>query len=189
MLSENRQPFNTYGSGGGGDSIGFGDNTSNVQASSFANLQDFPRQHSAAVEVLASQFNDQTQYYQTVATSQPMINDPSFPPVAPVPSNAPESRRSPVHPGYQLSLPEISQRVSVTSHPQNERTLPRPETAEPDAFAEAFQQYEISMKQVLVDTNNSKLAEAGNSLMQLSSWLLSNAVGLGKFIHDQSLIS
>ena len=56
------------------------------------------------------------------------------------------------------------------------------EQQEPEspAFDEAYSQYQEALKQTLENASKGKLVEAGQSLLEISEWLLSHASDLGE---------
>ena len=70
---------------------------------------------------------------------------------------------------------------------QSNAAAPNPEEAEAQdqdngAFDRAYVQYQEALKQTFENTREGRLAEAGQSLLEISEWLLRAASELGNLI-------
>lgn len=136
-----------------------------------------PRQ-TAAVEILSNQFGVQPQYYSASDASTPSVSA-TLPQGYQTPAyqqstqyNTPSALgRSTLVSSYPTATPEFGQSISSET----------PGVAEPEAdvAAENNDRFYRAIGETNNNTYRGMLVQAGSSLMQISNWLLSNAVSLG----------
>ncbi|KAI9850684.1 MAG: hypothetical protein M1838_005248 [Thelocarpon superellum] len=150
-----------------------------------------PRQ-SAAIEVLSTHFAAAPQFY--------MPTEPSISQGLSVPSpHAPPQFTS-----FSYSAPSLPARSALVSSyppamdPSSHHHQPAgppipggadvPSLGQPtSSYEDAYDQYQIALKRTFEHTRDGRLVEAGQSLLEISEWLLSHAVELGLVVDDQNL--
>ena len=148
------------------------------QASGFDPVQQYQPRHSAALEVLSSQFGV-PQYYNTAEPSSAAPQIPQayasahYQQQAPFQQSMPANRPSDSNP-YAAGVGEYSQ-LNMSSGPE-------PAEASQDAPAsdEPYKAYLESLRQTYQDTIEGRLVEAGRRLLELSDWLIGHANDLGQ---------
>ena len=146
-----------------------------------------PRQ-SAAVEVLSNQFGV-PQYFTPGAggnTTAPPAVPPQYPsaqyqqPIQyPPASGLDRSTLASTYPGMDPEFPQSSE-----AEPSEIQQRP------PDQYDVFYSQYQRALRVTNENAARGRLVEAGESLLEISEWLLGNAEGLGKLakvINDQGL--
>ncbi|EEQ32575.1 hypothetical protein McanCB56680_003592 [Microsporum canis] len=139
-----------------------------------------PRQ-SAAIEVLANQFGVPQYFPPDESTAgagasaqylSPQDQPPTFPQLPPV------SR-----PGVATSFAESMPGFNSTSgsEPQERQEATQQRSSDLD---EAYNRYQQTLKQAFYDIRAGRLANASDSMLEMSEWLLGNAVELG-LVRDQ----
>ena len=135
-----------------------------------------PRQ-SAAAEVLSNQLGV-PQYYNPSAsggTSTPAAVSPQYP-------------TAPYQQPLQYTSPADPERSSLVSpYPGMEPEFAQPPTTEsaqlqqrqPDRYDVFYNQYRRALRETNENTSRGRLVQAGESLLEISEWLLGNAEGLG----------
>ncbi len=133
-----------------------------------------PRQ-SAAIEVLSTQFGVPPYYASNEPTSAP---GPAVPqPYAPTQfltyPQPPSVGRASLGQSYPTGMAEFAQQGAT-------ELLERPELAqEPSSFDDAYNQYQNALRLTFENTRGGRLVEAGQSLLEISGWLLGHAEELG----------
>lgn len=138
-----------------------------------------PRQ-SAAIEVLSTQFGVPPYYASNEPTSAP---GPAVPqPYAPTqfltyPPPPPVGRPS-LGQSYATGMAEFAQQGApeLLEHPE----LAQEPSQEPSSFDDAYNQYQNALRQTFENTRGGRLVEAGQSLLDISGWLLGHAEELGE---------
>ena len=134
-----------------------------------------PRQ-SAAIEVLSTQFGVPPYYASNEPTSAP---GPAVPqPYAPTqfltyPPQASIGRPS-LGQSYPSGMAEFAQQGAPEVLEQQELAQ------EPSSFDDAYNQYQNALRQTFENTRGGRLVEAGQSLLEISGWLLGHAEELGE---------
>lgn len=143
---------------------------------SYGSLQSYPRQ-TAAIEVLSSQFAGASQYYVSGEPSSQMGSS-HHPPSSQF-SSPTYSQYSPAAQGlrYVPSLPN-----APPPPPHSEQVDDSEFTQQHHALDDAYNQYQNVLKRTFQNMRDGRLGEASTSLLNISDWLLSHAVELGKYI-------
>ncbi|EGD96344.1 hypothetical protein TESG_03794 [Trichophyton tonsurans CBS 112818] len=139
-----------------------------------------PRQ-SAAIEVLATQFGV-PQYFPPDESSggagpsaqylSPQDQSPGFPQLPPV-------SRAGVAASFAENMPGFNSTSGPDPQERQEATQQRS-----SGLDEAYNRYQQTLKQVFYDIKAGRLANASESMLEMSEWLLGNAVELG-LVRDQ----
>jgi len=138
---------------------------------------EFQPRQTPAIEVLTNQFGVPSQYYssgEVPSVSGPAVmshayQTASFQP--PMQYNPPNTLgRSTLASSYSTIPMDYTQAGSAEEHPE----------AEPDIAAETNDRYYRAIGETNHNTSRGMLVEAADSLMQISDWLLKNAVRLGR---------
>ncbi|KAK2811722.1 hypothetical protein FQN49_008432 [Arthroderma sp. PD_2] len=137
--------------------------------------------HSAAIEVLATQFGV-PQYFPpdeptggASASAQylsPQDQSPAFPQLPPV-----------TRPGVATSFAESMSGFNSTSGPESHERQDATQQRS-SGLDEAYNRYQQTLRQAFYDVRAGRLASASDSMLEMSEWLLGNAVELG-LIRDQ----
>ena len=151
-----------------------GDAYSALQAQQHAQQQQQQQQQqSAAVEVLSSQFAANPQFYMGADSAAPQTLGIPTQPAFPLPYPESAVGRGPDTQGFAPSLA-----------PQDTTTDVAPEQQQPAhaaaSYDDAYEQYRIALRQTFERTRDGQLDEAGQSLLEISEWLLTHAVELGE---------
>ena len=145
--------------------------------SPYDSVQQFQPRQSAAVEVLSTNFGVPQYYHPGEPTSAPgpgTIAQQYAPsqfqqPIQYQPSSS--QGRTTLQPAFPAGMADFSQPSAPdTSEQQN------PEASK---FDQAYNQYQEALKQTFENTRSSRLVEAGESLLEISEWLLGHAAELG----------
>ncbi|KAI5815987.1 hypothetical protein BZA77DRAFT_66365 [Pyronema omphalodes] len=185
-LQSRQQPFPTYGS-----DLNYS-TPSQPGNQPYAPMQSYPPRQNAAIEVLSSQFSGSTPYYVTGDSSTPVGASPAshhhqapsqFSSPAYSHYNSPASVRIPPH-AYTASIPELTQPAVAEPTTEDPDYAAQNQTA---ALDEAYAQYQTAIKRTFQNMRDGRLRDAGDSLLQLSEWLLTNAVELGLVRDEQEL--
>ena len=140
-----------------------------------------PRQ-ATAVEVLSSQFAGAAPFYMP-GTGEQNIAGPSqqagsqYSPLSYGPQN-PVVRPS-VTPSYQAGLGDSAQ-ATVAHSSLTGQQFGQGQGQGSSSYDDAYEQYQIALRRTFENTRNGQLVEAGQSLLEISEWLLSHAVELGR---------
>ncbi|KAI4129953.1 MAG: hypothetical protein LQ347_003558 [Umbilicaria vellea] len=155
------------------------------QQSPYESVSQYQPRQSAALEVLTTQFgvpqyfnpSEPTsaagpavpQQYASAQFQQPM----SYPPQQA--SLARSTNPSP----YQSSMADFAQPIASEVLEQQELAL------DSSSYDDAYNQYQNALKLTFENTRSGRLIEAGQSLLEISEWLLGHAVELGRptFVH------
>lgn len=142
-------------------------------------VQPYQPRQTAAIEVLANQFTVPQTYYESGPTSVPNSalpgqNVPSqYTPMS-YTTQSPVGRDS-LASAYATGMTDPTQSSPQGGYAQS--SYP----AQPDsALDTAYGQYQTELRRTFECVRDSRLAEAGNSLIHISDWLLGNAEALGK---------
>lgn len=140
-----------------------------------------PRQ-TAAIEVLSTQFGVPQYYNAGETTSAPE-------PPAMVQQYTPTQFHPPLlyHPSASIAQPTLASSFTPSMAdlaPPEAAAAPTPEEGEAQdqdsgAFDRAYAQYQEALKQTFENTRDGRLVEAGQSLLEISDWLLGAASELG----------
>lgn len=134
-----------------------------------------PRQ-SAAIEVLSTQFGVPPYYASNEPTSAP---GPAVPqPYAPTQfltyPPQPSIGRPSLGQSYPAGMAEFVQQGAPEVLEQQELAQ------EPSSFDDAYNDYQNALRQTFESTRAGRLVEAGQSLLEISGWLLGHAEELGE---------
>ena len=139
---------------------------------------------SVPTETLPHQYSD-SQYFNTGTaggTSTPAAVPPQYP-------TAPYQQPVQFTPQTELDRP-----TAVPHYPSTEPGLTQPAAPEPtdlqqrqsDRYEGFYNQYRRALRDTNENASRGRLIEAGESLLEISSWLLGNAEGLGEFLRNLS---
>jgi len=134
-----------------------------------------PRQ-SAAIEVLSTQFGVPPYYASNEPTSVPGPAVPqSYAPTQFVTyPHQPSVGRPSLGQSYPTAMAEFAQQGAPEVLEQQELAQ------EPSSFDDAYHQYQNALRQTFENTRGGRLVEAGQSLLEISGWLLGHAEELGE---------
>ncbi|KAI9837570.1 MAG: hypothetical protein M1819_007221 [Sarea resinae] len=160
------------------------------QQSPYDTVQPYhPRHSAAALEVLSTQFGVPQYFVQPgeatsaagpALPSQQSAASSQYPPLSYPPQNN-SSGRSSFGQSYASSgMPDLSQNSAPEALEQQD--LGGQGTSNYD---EAYNQYQGALKQTFENTRYGRLDEAGQSLLQISEWLLGHAEDLG-LVRDEA---
>ena len=141
-------------------------------------VAQYQSRQSVATEVLPHQFGDPQYYnpsaggststptavpqqYSTAPYQQPM----QYPPQS-------DLDRPTIIPQFPATEPEFAQPAAPDSSDSQQR--------QPDRYDEFYNQYRRALRDTNENASRGRLVEAGESLLEISEWLLGNAEGLGK---------
>lgn len=150
------------------------------QQSPYESVSQYQPRQSAAIEVLTTQFgvpqyfnpSEPTsaagpavpQQYASAQFQQPMTYPPQQASLA----------RSTNPSSYQSSMADFAQPIASEALEQQELTL------DSSSYDDAYNQYQNALKLTFENTRSGRLIEAGQSLLEISEWLLGHAVELGR---------
>jgi hypothetical protein len=139
-------------------------------------IPQYQQRHSAAIEVLTNQFGV-PQYF---ASGEPASSIPAA--QAPFVASQTEPMRYPPQtparrPSMQQSYDEMEYSPMGPSNPQEQQQQIVPAS---DNMEEAYTRYQQQLKMAFQAISAGRLAEAGEVIMNLSRWLLSNVAKLGE---------
>lgn len=145
--------------------------------SQYGPVPQYQPRHSVTAEVLSNDFGV-SQYYNPGAggrNSTPTAVIPQYP-TAPYQQQLPYSatadpERSTLVSPYPGTEPEAAQ-------PQTSASA-EPEQRQPDRYDVLYDQYRRVLRETNENASRGRLVQAGESLLEISDWLLSNAEGLG----------
>lgn len=151
-----------------------------VAAHSYNTIQSYPtHRQNAAIEVLSSQFGIPPYYVSEPHGSSSNVGTPHQQPQSQYYSQSSSPQRLPQT--YTSSIHELTQQPpisstisSTTEHTENSQQ------SQGRAFEEDYSRYQTALRGTFQHMRDGRLLEAGNSLLELSTWLLTNAVDLGK---------
>ncbi|KAL8643246.1 MAG: hypothetical protein Q9228_000140 [Teloschistes exilis] len=148
-------------------------------------VPQYPPRQSAALEVLSNQFGVSAQYY---PQNEPMgTSGPASPHQQYTPSQyhqtmsyqTPGGGRNTIPSSYPTAMAEYPQTSAVESV--------EPQETSSANYDEGYSRYQGALKQTFENTGKGRLTEAGQSLLEISEWLLSHAKELGLVSDDQTL--
>ncbi|KAL9605789.1 MAG: hypothetical protein Q9179_001022 [Wetmoreana sp. 5 TL-2023] len=148
-------------------------------------VPQYPPRQSAAIEVLTNQFGVPTQYYHQ---NEPMGASGQASPHQQYASSQYQQAisyqtagigRNTMSSSYPTGIPEFPQASAPEAVEQQEQ----PSTS----HDEEYNQYQQALKQTFENASKGRLVEAGQSLLEISEWLLGHAKELGLVSDDQSL--
>ena len=134
---------------------------------------------SIPTEALPHQLCD-PQYYNPGAggsTSTPTAIPPQYP-------TAPYQQAVQYTPQAELERPTVVSQYPSTEPDFTQPAAPEsadPQQRQPDRYDVFYSQYRRALRDTNENTSRGRLVEAGESLLEISEWLLGNAEGLGKF--------
>ena len=142
--------------------------------SSFDPVSQYNPRQSAAVEVLSTQFGV-PQYYSGEPTSA------SGPASVPYTSTHYQQYQQPTLSG-RATLPS-SYPVAMTDYTESAGpgVIDQPQSSQDANFTDEYNAYSQTLKQTFSDTQSGRLVEAGQSLLDISRFLLGHAIELGRF--------
>ncbi len=144
-------------------------------------------QHSAAVEVLSSQFAASGSFYvasdsPTVSTSGPSQHAAAqFASTPLMPGSS--SRGASFSHGYVGGLNSAQQTATQT------QAIAETSGRDTANFDQAYERYQLMLKRTFQSVHEGSLREAAQSVLELSDWLLSSAVALSMTPSNESLPS
>ncbi|KAI9782020.1 MAG: hypothetical protein M1816_002129 [Peltula sp. TS41687] len=182
---QRQQTFSQYGSG-----LMYGIPQQLPQSQSYDPVQPYQqRRRSTAIEVLSTQFAGVPSFY---APGEPTTATAATVPSQQAPtqftshqnfSQQSSSARSTLGPVYAPTMSEVQQ-IGAT----------QPMTTASSEFSQGtpnydadYGQYQTALKKTFENVRNGQLAEAAQTLLEISEWLLTHAVDLGLTRDDQSL--
>ncbi|KAK2796953.1 hypothetical protein FQN51_008919 [Onygenales sp. PD_10] len=151
---------------------------------SYEAVSHYPPRHSAAIEVLATQFGV-PQYFPSDEPTVAGVSD-QYLTAAQVQSTAYSQPASLTRATTATTLPEMMTdfHPSSAAEPIDNQEFPR----EPSSgFDDAYNQYQQALRQTFENTRAGRLAEASQSLLEISEWLLGNAADLGLLRDEEEL--
>lgn len=153
-----------------------------VAAHSYNAIQSYPaHRQNAAIEVLSSQFGIPPYYVPESQGSGSSVvtphqqNQSNYYTQASSPQRLPQSYTSSIHDLTQQQQPQQQPSSFESTAEDTENNQP----SQGGAFEEAYSQYQTALRGTFQNMRDGRLLEAGRSLLELSTWLLSNAVDLG----------
>lgn len=150
------------------------------QQSPYESVSQYQPRQSAAIEVLTTQFGVPQYFNPSEPTS---AAGPAVPqqyasaqfqqPMTYPPQQASLARSTNPSP-YQSSMADFAQPIASEALEQQELTL------DSSSYDDAYNQYQNALKLTFENTRSGRLIEAGQSLLEISEWLLGHAVELGR---------
>jgi hypothetical protein len=137
--------------------------------------QQFQSRQPAAMEVLSNMAVPQ--YYvsgEPTSTSISAVHSQQAPQYPSLPY---QQHGSLTRTGLSQSYGQIA---DLPSAPQEQMDEQEYDQAAASSFDDAYNQYQTALRRTFENTRNGILAEAGQSLMEITEWLLSHAVDLGE---------
>ena len=136
---------------------------------------------SAAIEVLSTQFAGVPPFYVPgEPTSASAATVPSQPAPSQFPSHTyaqqPTGARSSLAPVYAPAMSDVPQMGASQPVPTQDYGQSAPN------YDVAYGQYQNALKRTFQNIRNGQLAEAGQTLLEISEWLLTHAAELGKHL-------
>ncbi|WEW61951.1 hypothetical protein PRK78_007451 [Emydomyces testavorans] len=142
--------------------------------SPYDTVPHYQPRHSAAIEVLATQFGV-PQYYPADESAASESAHYLTAQVQQTPySQSPSASRSHVAP----SFPESMTGFNASGAPESLRTSEQPREIS-SGLEDAYNQYQQALRQTFENIRAGRLITASRSLLEMSEWLLGNAVELG----------
>ncbi|KZF22658.1 hypothetical protein L228DRAFT_268045 [Xylona heveae TC161] len=155
---------------------------------SYDPTQTYQPRQSAALEVLSTQFGVPQSYFVPgePASAQgsgltPQHASSQFPSLPYSQQTAADQRASVSQP-YSAGMPELSETATSEALEQQQNLA-----QEPSSYDEAYNQYQMALRQTFENAHHGRLVEAGQSLLQISEWLLGHAEDLGLVRDEQEL--
>ncbi|KAI9679074.1 MAG: hypothetical protein M1829_001744 [Trizodia sp. TS-e1964] len=172
------QQFPQYGS-----NIMYNVGQASTQNTSYDPVQQYSARQSA-IDALPTAFNASAQYFVGGESGSPsntaLPTQPPFPSLSYSQQQHPVSRSGLAQP-YSSGMGEIphSGPSDVLDEPDYVQAAPN--------YDDAYNQYQNALKRTFENTRNGHLTEAGQSLVEISDWLLSHAVELGLVRDEEEL--
>ncbi|KAI9677552.1 MAG: hypothetical protein M1817_006506 [Caeruleum heppii] len=144
------------------------------------------RRQSTAIEVLSTHFAGGPTFYMPSESAN--VRTPGSSQQTPTQFSSTSYLQGESSRGSSLSQTYATGSMGGVSHPAP--IAPATDSgsvAEPPNYDEAYDRYQVAVKRVFHCVHHGQLLEAGQLLLEISEWLLSNAVDLGLIIDDQDL--
>ncbi|KLJ11908.1 hypothetical protein EMPG_12937 [Blastomyces silverae] len=150
----------------------------------YEGVSQYQPRHSAAIEVLATQF-DVPQYFQPEGPTVAGASD-QYLTASQVQSTQYSQPASLTRASTASALPEIMAdlHASTTTEGLEHADFPR---ESPSGFDDAYNQYQRALRQTFENTRSGRLLDASQSLLEISEWLLGNATELGLARDEEEL--
>ena len=151
------------------------------QPTAYDPVQQYQPRQSAAIEVLSNQFGVPQYFSPTESASAPgavpqQFATTSFQQQMTYQQPA-QAGRATLPSSYPTTMADYTQSAI---HGLLEQPQPDPTTQEAAGFDAAYNEYLEALKRTFQHTREGRMVEAGQSLMQISDWLLGQAGDLGK---------
>ncbi|MCJ1256621.1 hypothetical protein MMC24_004445 [Lignoscripta atroalba] len=158
------------------------------QQSSYDPVQPYQPRQSAAIEVLSTQFGVPQYYSSGEPTSAPGPAGLGHQ-YASAQFQQPMSYQQPASIGR--AAPSSSYPTGMAEYPETgaHDVIEQQEVAQDSGYDEAYNQYQNALRQTFENTRSGRLIEAGQSLLEISEWLLGHAAELGLVRDEQELHS
>ncbi|EEH50191.2 uncharacterized protein PADG_06270 [Paracoccidioides brasiliensis Pb18] len=154
--------------------------------SPYGTVSHYQPRNSAAIEALATQFNV-PQYFQAEMPAAAGVPN-QYLTAGQIHSTSYPQPTSPTRATTATTLPEI---MSDFHTPSATEALGHPEFPRESSsgFDDAYNQYQHTLRQTFASVQSGRLMEASNSLLEISVWLLGNAIELGLTSDEEELHS
>ncbi|MCJ1302318.1 hypothetical protein MMC08_005121 [Hypocenomyce scalaris] len=159
------------------------------QQSQYESVPQYQPRQSAAIEVLSTQFGVPQYFNPSEPTSAAGPAVPQqyastqFQQPMSYPQQAASLGRSTNPPPYQTGMADFAQPIATDVLEQQGLAL------DSSSYDDAYNQYQNALKLTFENTRSGRLIEAGQSLLEISEWLLGHAVELGLVRDEQELHS
>jgi hypothetical protein len=141
----------------------------------------YPPRQSAAIEVLATQFGVPQYFSPDEPTGAGVSAQYLTAQVQPTPYSQPNSvNRSTAAAAFSEAMNDFS--APVPSEALEPQEFPRESSS---SYDDAYNQYQQALRQTFESTRAGRLVDASQSLLEISEWLLGNAVELGMWFVAQ----
>ena len=150
------------------------------QQSQYESVPQYQPRQSAAIEVLSTQFGVPQYFNPSEPTSAAGPAVPQqyastqFQQPMSYPQQAASLGRSTNPPPYQTGMADFAQPIATDVLEQQGLAL------DSSSYDDAYNQYQNALKLTFENTRSGRLIEAGQSLLEISEWLLGHAVELGR---------
>lgn len=140
-------------------------------------VPQYQQRQSAAIEVLSTQFGVPQYFAPSEAASAgvPAVHSQYL---APQVESASYTQQSPIGrssaQSYPAAMADFNPMVAAQQETEQQNQVP-----DPASYDDAYNQYQHALKQTFENTRTGRLVEAGQSLLDISEWLLGHAVELG----------